>query len=74
MLIDRISQKAFVLKTLIFTDETGRRYALFYLIGTIAPAFGGVLAFGLMQMQGQRGLGGWRWIIIVEGCVRFLLR
>ena len=32
--------------------EVGKRYAAFYLIGCVASAFGGILAFGLMQMEG----------------------
>ena len=35
----------------------------------MASAFGGILAFGLMQMEGISGYGGWRWIFIIEGCV-----
>ena len=30
-------------------------------------AFAGILAFGLMQMNGLANLGGWRWIFILEG-------
>lgn len=45
----------------------GKRYAVFYCIGSFASAFGGILAFGLMQMDGLSGLGGWRWIFIIEG-------
>merc|ERR1712058_33586 len=45
----------------------GKRYAGFYLIGCVASAFGGILAFGLMQMEGIAGYGGWRWIFIIEG-------
>lgn len=51
-------------------DDVGKRYAIFYLIGCVASAFGGILAYGLMHMQGLRGYGGWRWIFIIEGCVR----
>jgi len=47
--------------------EMGKRYAGFYLIGCVASAFGGILAFGLMQMEGIAGYGGWRWIFIIEG-------
>ncbi|EKD16149.1 putative phthalate transporter [Drepanopeziza brunnea f. sp. 'multigermtubi' MB_m1] len=62
--------------------EMGKRYACFYLIGAGASAFGGILAYGLMQMDGVAGYRGWRWIFIIEGimtcCValvgaRFLL-
>lgn len=47
----------------------GKRYSVFYLVGSLAAAFGGILAFGLMQMDGLQGYRGWRWIFIVEGCV-----
>lgn len=35
----------------------------------MASALGGILAYGLMQMEGTQGYGGWRWIFIIEGCV-----
>lgn len=47
----------------------GKRYAVFYCIGCVASAFGGILAFGLIQMEGVAGYGGWRWIFIIEGIV-----
>jgi hypothetical protein len=42
----------------------GKRYSVFYLLGVVASAFSGILAFGLMQMHGLAGLGGWRWILV----------
>jgi hypothetical protein len=39
----------------------GKRYSVFYLLGVVASAFSGILAFGLMQMKGLAGLGGWRY-------------
>jgi len=50
--------------------EMGKRYASFYLVGCVASAFGGILAFGLMQMDGVANYRGWRWIFIIEGIVR----
>ncbi|KAH8807841.1 retrograde regulation protein 2 [Xylogone sp. PMI_703] len=44
-----------------------KRNAVFYLIGSMASALSGILAYGLMQMKGQAGLNGWRWIFIMEG-------
>ena len=44
------------------------------MIGCIALAFGGILAYGLMQMDGIAGKTGWRWIFIMEGVVGFLPR
>jgi MFS family permease len=49
------------------TDELGRRYGLFYVIGSVTSAFSGILAFGLIQLEGRGGLRGWRWIFIFEG-------
>jgi len=39
-------------------DEVGKRFAAFYLLGTVASAFAGLLAAGLMQMNGLSGLSG----------------
>jgi MFS family permease len=46
--------------------ELQKRNAVFYLIGSMASAFAGILAYGLMQMHGLAGLEGWRWIFIVR--------
>lgn len=46
--------------------ELQKRNAGFYLIGSAAAGFGGILAYGLMQMDGLAGLTGWRWIFIVS--------
>ena len=54
---------------LTLSDDVGKRYFGFYVIGCIALAFGGILAYGLMQMDGLSGKTGWRWIFIMEGIV-----
>lgn len=54
-------------KLIIPPDEMGKRYAVFYLLGCVASAFAGILAYGLMQMNGLADLTGWRWIFIIEG-------
>ena len=46
--------------------ELQKRNAAFYLIGSMASAFGGILAYGLMQLDGKANLSGWRWIFIVR--------
>ncbi|OBT46270.1 hypothetical protein VE00_02324 [Pseudogymnoascus sp. WSF 3629] len=53
--------------------ELQKRYSGFYLIGSGASAFSGILAYGLMQMKGLGGLEGWRWIFIMEGIITCLL-
>jgi MFS family permease len=56
---------------MVRSDEMQRRYAIFYLLGCVASAFAGILAFGLMHLAGRDHLAGWRWIFIVEGVVSF---
>lgn len=51
------------------TDEVQKRFAVFYGVGCVASALAGILAFGLTQMNGTRGIAGWRWIFILEGVV-----
>ena len=57
---------AYLLSTWYPRYELQKRNAVFYLIGSVASAFAGILAYGLMQMAGTRGLAGWRWIFIVS--------
>ncbi|KAL4904014.1 hypothetical protein BDW74DRAFT_31494 [Aspergillus multicolor] len=53
--------------------ELQKRNAAFYLIGSTASGFGGILAYGLMQMDGIGGQAGWRWIFIIEGILTCVL-
>ncbi|KAI1937610.1 hypothetical protein LOZ66_003890 [Ophidiomyces ophidiicola] len=53
--------------------EVQKRLAAFYLSSVLLGAFGGILAFGLMQMEGIRGHRGWRWIFIVEGALTLVI-
>ncbi|CAG8106781.1 unnamed protein product [Penicillium salamii] len=53
--------------------ELQKRNATFYLIGSMASGFGGILAYGLMQMDGLAGRAGWRWIFIIEGLLTCVL-
>ncbi|KAB5576340.1 phthalate transporter [Coniochaeta sp. 2T2.1] len=53
--------------------ELQKRNAVFYLIGSMASAFGGILAYGLMQLNGHANLEGWRWIFIIEGVLTCIL-
>lgn len=49
--------------------EVAKRYSVFYLVGSIASALSGILAYGLQQMEGTNGIRGWRWIFIMEGVI-----
>ncbi|KAI8221614.1 putative transporter [Colletotrichum sp. SAR 10_86] len=57
----------YLLSTWYTRYEVGKRYSVFYLLGCVASAFAGILAYGLMQLNGREGLTGWRWIFIIEG-------
>ncbi|KAK2734477.1 hypothetical protein FQN55_002647 [Onygenales sp. PD_40] len=59
----------YLLSTWYTRFEVARRYSVFYLIGSLASALSGILAFGLMQMEGLQGIRGWRWIFIMEGVI-----
>ncbi|RUS17451.1 major facilitator superfamily domain-containing protein [Endogone sp. FLAS-F59071] len=53
--------------------EQALRNALFFSAATLAGAFGGVLAYGILLMSGLQGLKGWQWIFILEGLPTVLL-
>jgi MFS family permease len=57
----------YLLSTWYTRFEIAKRYSIFYLTGSILSALAGILAYGLMQLEGHGGLRGWRWIFILEG-------
>ncbi|KAJ5619111.1 hypothetical protein N7510_003095 [Penicillium lagena] len=63
----------FLLSTWYVRYELQKRYAGYYIIGMVASAFSGILAFGLTKMQGVGGLDGFRWIFIIEGILTCLV-
>jgi MFS family permease len=40
--------------------------AIFFSAATAAGAFGGLFAYGIMKLDGERGIQAWRWIFIVS--------
>lgn len=59
----------YLLSTWYCRYEVQKRYSVFYIIGSLASACAGILAYGLMQMDGIQGLRGWQWIFIIEGII-----
>ncbi|KAK8228866.1 general substrate transporter [Phyllosticta capitalensis] len=57
----------YLLSTWYVRYDMGKRYSVFYIIGCVASACAGILAYGLMQMDGLANLSGWKWIFIIEG-------
>lgn len=63
----------YLLSTWYTRYEVGVRNSVFYMVGCVAAAFAGILAFGIMHMAGIAGLNGWRWIFIIEGLITVLV-
>ncbi|KAF2450491.1 MFS general substrate transporter [Karstenula rhodostoma CBS 690.94] len=71
----------YLLSTWYTRFDVGKRYSVFYMLGSLASACAGILAYGLMQLggkasscavppcKGRAGLTGWRWIFIIEGAL-----
>lgn len=53
--------------------ECGLRIAIFFSAATAAGAFGGLLARGIMEMDGIAGVEGWAWIFILEGILTIIV-
>ncbi|TDZ28751.1 putative transporter [Colletotrichum spinosum] len=49
--------------------ECGLRMAIFFSAATAAGAFGGLLARGIIEMDGVGNKPGWAWIFILEGII-----
>lgn len=63
----------YLLSTWYTRYDIGKRYSCFYILGSLASACAGILAYGLMQLKGREGLNGWRWIFIIEGVLTCFL-
>lgn len=63
----------YLLSTWYTRFDIGKRYSVFYILGSLASACAGILAYGLMQLKGREGLNGWRWIFIIEGALTCFL-
>ncbi|KAJ4366345.1 hypothetical protein N0V83_007981 [Neocucurbitaria cava] len=63
----------YLLSTWYTRYDVGKRYSVFYVLGSLASACAGILAYGLMQLKGRQGLNGWRWIFIIEGALTCFL-
>jgi MFS family permease len=59
----------YLLTTWYCRFEVQTRLSVFFSAASMAGAFSGLLAFAIQNMDGVGGLGGWRWIFILEGIV-----
>ncbi|KAF7564046.1 hypothetical protein G7046_g84 [Stylonectria norvegica] len=54
-------------------DEQAKRVSYLFVCTAIAGAFGGLLAYALLKMDGVAGYAGWRWVYIIEGIFSILV-
>jgi hypothetical protein len=50
-------------------EQASLRFALFFTFGVLGPCISGLLAYGIRNLNGVRGMEGWRWIFILEGLI-----
>ncbi|KAL6866847.1 MFS general substrate transporter [Trichoderma novae-zelandiae] len=53
--------------------EQGIRVSYLFVCTAISGAFGGLLAFSILKMEGVAGYAGWRWVYIIEGICSFVI-
>ncbi|KAJ7778828.1 major facilitator superfamily domain-containing protein [Mycena maculata] len=49
------------------------RIAAFFSAASISGAFGGIMAYGIINLSGKHGHSGWQWIFIIEGAITSLI-
>ncbi len=49
------------------SDEISSRIAMFFSTSALAGFLGGLIAYGVLQMNGHLGLKGWQWLFLMEG-------
>ncbi|KAH3663955.1 hypothetical protein OGAPHI_004669 [Ogataea philodendri] len=62
---------ALYLATVYKREELAYRMSYLFAAAALAGAIGGLLAYGLLKMDGIHGKEGWRWLFIIEGCISF---
>lgn len=62
----------FILSMWYTPKELATRMAIFYGANTAAGAFGGVIAYGVGNLDGAMGWRAWKWLFLIEGCITIL--
>ncbi|PNS20507.1 hypothetical protein CAC42_5957 [Sphaceloma murrayae] len=48
-------------------EELATRISFLFIASALSGAFGGLIAYGVLRMDGVAGYPGWRWLYILEG-------
>lgn len=59
----------FILSMWYTPRELGTRMSIFYGANTAAGAFGGVIAYGVGNLDGAHGMRAWKWLFLIEGVI-----
>lgn len=54
-------------------EEQAKRVSYLFVCTALSGAFGGLLAYALLQMDGVGGYAGWKWVYIIEGIFSILV-
>ncbi|KAL3443703.1 major facilitator superfamily domain-containing protein [Aspergillus insuetus] len=64
---------SFVISMYYTRQELAKRMAIFFVVGLVFGGLGGIIAYGLQQMDSVDGKSGWRWIFIWEGVLTIII-
>ncbi|GAM33380.1 hypothetical protein TCE0_004f00233 [Talaromyces pinophilus] len=53
-------------------EELATRISFLFVASALSGAFGGLLAYAILYMDGAAGYGGWRWLYIIEGIITII--
>eukprot|EP01112_Ceratiomyxa_fruticulosa_P009080 TRINITY_DN2368_c0_g1_i1.p1 TRINITY_DN2368_c0_g1~~TRINITY_DN2368_c0_g1_i1.p1 ORF type:complete len:454 (+),score=50.40 TRINITY_DN2368_c0_g1_i1:195-1556(+) len=53
--------------------ERAMKIAMFFVFSAVAGVFGGLLAYGILKMDGVLNLKGWQWLFLIEGGISVLV-
>ena len=54
-------------------EEQAKRVSYLFVCTALSGAFGGLLAYVILKMDGVAGYAGWRWVYIIEGIFSILI-
>lgn len=54
-------------------EEQAKRVSYLFVCTALSGAFGGLLAYGLLKMDGVANMAGWKWVYIIEGIFSILI-
>jgi MFS family permease len=57
----------YIISNFYTRTEVATRIAILYTGNILATAFAGLIAAGIFQLDGARGMAGWRWLFIIQG-------